>query len=129
MSHNPGFFPYMRQSTRTGYATALLATSGVLLLGRVLSSSLGSYVLFIAAFPAVAFSAWSCGVLPSIVSALISALAIQRWFIASSHQMSVAQQIVGLVLFLVATAAIIALGESIAERTSSYAVPKSNLKS
>src|SRR5262249_55545045 len=110
MFHDNGFFAYIRQSSRTRHAAALLATSGMLLLGRVLSASLGSYVLFIAAFPAIAFSAWSFGMLPSIVSALISALAIQRWFIASSHQMSVAQKIVGLVLFLVATAAIIALG-------------------
>src|SRR5262249_4750527 len=68
---------------------------------------------FVAVFPAVAFSAWCCGALPSVASAVLSTLAIQRWFFASPSRpsMSVAQQVVGLVLFLLATAAIIALGD------------------
>src|SRR5215469_18854047 len=111
MLHNHSFSAYIRQSARTRYAAALLATLGALLLGRVLSLSLGSYVVFVAVFPAVAFSAWSCGVLPSIVSALVSTVAIQRWFFASSYPMSVVQQVVELVPFLLATAAMIALGE------------------
>jgi signal transduction histidine kinase len=111
MPHNHSFFAYIRHSARTRYAAALLATFGALLLGRVLSASLGSYVVFVTAFPAISFSAWSCGLLPSILSACISTLAIQRWFFSSSYPVSVAQQVVGLALLLVAAAAIIALGE------------------
>jgi signal transduction histidine kinase len=111
MPHNHSFFAYIRHSARTRYAAALLATFGALLLGRVLSASLGSYVVFVTAFPAISFSAWSCGLLPSILSACTSTLAIQRWFFSSSYPVSVAQQVVGLALLLVAAAAIIALGE------------------
>src|SRR5690349_3998577 len=113
MPHNHSFSAYIRQSATTQYIAALLATSGALLSGRVLSASLGSYVLLIAVFPALAFSAWSCGAMPSVASAVLATLAIQRWFFAfASHPpMSVAHQVIGLTLFLLATAAIIALGE------------------
>jgi len=113
MPHNHSFSAYIRQSATTRYIAALLATSGALLLGRVLSANLGSYVLLIAVFPALAFSAWSCGAMPSVASAVLATLAIQRWFFASAWHppMSVAHQVIGLTLFLLATAAIIALGE------------------
>jgi signal transduction histidine kinase len=113
MPHNHSFSGYIRQTAGTRFAAALLTTCGALLLGRVLSANLGSYVLLVAAFPAVAFSAWCCGALPSVASAAVSTLAIQRWFFGSiSHPlMSVIQQVIGLALFILATATIIVLGE------------------
>lgn len=107
------FFSALEQNARARYIAALLATVVALAFGRVLSLALGSYVFFVAAFPVIAFSAWYCGVVPSIASAIVSTLAIQRWFFASTSPspMPVAQQVIGLILLLVATGAIIALGE------------------
>jgi glucose-6-phosphate-specific signal transduction histidine kinase len=129
MPQNHSFFAYIRQSARARYAAALLATFGALLLGRVLSASLGSYVVFVTAFPAIAFSAWSCGLLPSILSACISTLAIQRWFFSSSHPVSVAQQVVGLALYLMRQLPLLRSAKSGAGRTKTYVMPSSNWKS
>jgi len=75
---------WVRQNSLIRYAIALLATMGALLVGRALSPVLGNYVLYIAAFPAIAFSDWYCGLRPSIASAVLALLGIKYWFFASA---------------------------------------------
>lgn len=113
MAHNSLFSLPHKQNVTIRYVAALLAAIVALTLGRVLSPTLGSYILFIAVFPAIAFSAWWCGVLPSVASVVVAALAIQRWFFASTFlaPISAERQVIGLIFFLAATAAIIWLGE------------------
>ncbi len=105
---------WVRQNPLIRYAIALLATTGALLIGQELSPVLGNCALYIAAFPAIAFSDWYCGLQPSVASAVLALLGIKYWFLASAPlaATSTARQAIGLTLFLLAAAAIIAMGET-----------------
>src|SRR5271167_1102762 len=64
----------------TRYAFAILAGLAGLLLRQTLSPWLGTNNPYHVAWAAVAFSAWYCGVGPSIIAMLISALGVWYWF-------------------------------------------------
>src|SRR5581483_2010445 len=59
----------------TGYGLALLATFAAVLIRRALDPVLGNSVPYISVFPAVIFSAWYCGIGPSLMSAAIALVA------------------------------------------------------
>jgi PAS domain S-box-containing protein len=67
-----------------------------------------------AAWLAVVFSAWYCGLGPSIVTAVIEVLGVWYWFVPAIHGFSGIDRyrIFGLIGFLVFSGGIIALGES-----------------
>lgn len=75
------------------------------------------------AWLAVVFSAWYCGMGPSIVTAFIEVLGVWYWFVPAIHSFSGVDRsrIFGLLGFLVFSAGIIALGESNRRGTSSRA--------
>jgi signal transduction histidine kinase len=96
------------------YASALLATGIALLIRLILSPVLDGYLPYVTLFAAVAFSAWFCGVWPSILSLLVAAIGARYWLIHPTHSFSLPDfpQSLGLAAFLVSAGLIVALGEA-----------------
>jgi len=105
-----------RVSERSGkrYALALLATLVALLARLVLHPILGNSIPYIALVPAVAFSAWYCGVGPSIFSVLLALAGARYWFLVPVHSFGIVDraQAVGILAFVSASGILIALGEA-----------------
>jgi PAS domain S-box-containing protein len=96
------------------YILGILAGVGSLLLRDFLSPFLGERNPYHTAWLAVVFSAWYCGLGPSIVTVIIGAAGIWYWFLPPIHQLNgkAVPEISGLIGFLVFSAVIISLGES-----------------
>jgi signal transduction histidine kinase len=96
------------------YGVALLATAAALAARRGLTPFLGDYVPFVTLFPAIAFSAWYCGIGPSILSVLISLAGAQYWFATPFHSLRPGNttQFVGILAFLATCAIIVAMGNA-----------------
>jgi signal transduction histidine kinase len=96
------------------YAVAVAAVLTVLLFCRELNRFIADYVPYVLLFPAIAFSAWYCGVGPSIPAIAVSLLGLRHWFIPPIHSFSVpsATQSLGLLAFLFASSIVVAMGEA-----------------
>jgi len=97
------------------YGLAILAAIVALLIRRWLDPLLGSHALYVAAWPAVVFSAWYCGVGPSIASILIALLGTWYFFIPIFNSLTLEEPktaLSGMVLFLLLSTFIVALGEA-----------------
>jgi signal transduction histidine kinase len=100
------------KNTPARHALALLATGIALLTAHVLPSfprDLAPYI--ITAFPAIGFTAWCCGLGPSLLAvALLSAM---YWSVGSVHSFSMSgiEQALDFVPLLLACGVIIAVGE------------------
>jgi signal transduction histidine kinase len=107
------FLARIFENTLTRYTTALAAILVALLIRGVLSPFLGDYAPFVTLFPAVALAAWFCGIGASILSVVVALLAARFWFVQPAHSLSVPDtpQLVGIVVFLFASAVIVAMGE------------------
>jgi signal transduction histidine kinase len=97
----------------TLYALAFLATLLAGLIRRPLNPLLGDYAAYVTFFPAVAFSAWYCGLGPSIMSVVLTLLSARYWLIppADRFQIPSAAHLIGMLVFLFASGVIVALGE------------------
>jgi len=96
------------------YSVAIIAPAIALYLRYLLTPLLGSHNDYHTMWLAVVFSAWYCGLGPSIVTALLGTLGVWYWFLPVSHS-GIPQNrgdVYGMVGFLVFSFAIIALGES-----------------
>jgi signal transduction histidine kinase len=102
------------RNTATRYAIALLATLVALLAHLALSPFLGDYLPYVTLFPAVACSAWYCGIGPSILSVVLALVGAQYWLIPPLHSLRVVDraQFAGILGFLVASSVIVAMGEA-----------------
>jgi PAS domain S-box-containing protein len=104
-----------KKSTAARYTFAVLTAVLALLLRQAISPLLGANNPFFTVWAAVVFSAWYCGLGPSIVTTLISALGVWYWFLPPLHsfrQQDPKTQISGLLGFGVLSGFIIALGEA-----------------
>lgn len=101
-------------STVARYILGILAGVGSLVLRDFLSPFFGQHNPYHTVWLAVVFSAWYCGLGPSIVTVIIGATGIWYWFLPPIHQLNgkAVPEISGLLGFLVFSAVIIALGES-----------------
>ena len=108
-----GFFSAF-QKTAAPYAVAVLATGVALLVHWPLSAFLGDSLPYITLFPAVAFSAWYCGIGPSIATTLLCVAGAKFWFIAPTHSFRIldAPELVGMLAFLVSSAVIVAIAHA-----------------
>src|SRR6202167_5753690 len=94
-----------------GVITALIA----LLLRHLLSPLLGMENPYLTAWAAVVFSAWYCGIGPSVVCLVISIVGIWYWFLPVFHSFRFQDpkgEISGMVLFSLLSGLIVALGEA-----------------
>jgi len=98
----------------TRYAQAIIASIAAIYLRYLLLPLLGEANPYHTVWLAVVFSAWYCGLGPSIASTLISSLGVWYWFLPPAHSFAIKDrtQVFGLVGFLCFSACIIALGES-----------------
>jgi signal transduction histidine kinase len=96
------------------YAAAILATAMTLLLRWALNPILGAYIPYILLCPAVAFSAWYCGIGPSLLSVVLASVGAQYWIVPPLYSLRILNeaQAVGILAFLCVSAAIIAMGEA-----------------
>jgi len=96
------------------YAAAILATVTMLLVRWALNPILGDYMPYILLCPAVAFSAWYCGIGPSLLSIVLAVAGAQYWIIPPIYSLQILSkaQAVGIVTFLCVSAALVAMGEA-----------------
>jgi PAS domain S-box-containing protein len=97
------------------YASGVLAALVALLLRQMLSPWLGTDSPYHTLWAAVVFSAWYCGVGPSVVTTLISFLGVWYWFLPPSQSFMLQHRrtdVSGMVTFLALSGFIIALGEA-----------------
>ena len=96
------------------YVLAIVAAVLGLLLRAALAPLLGSNNPYHAAWLAVVFASWYCGVGPSVVNVLVSVLGVSYWFVPHTHSFSLEDPsaISGIAGFLIFSSCIIALGET-----------------
>jgi signal transduction histidine kinase len=118
------------QITATRYVLAILATLLAVLLRAGLNPVLGTYVPYITFFPAVAFSAWYCGIAPAALATILAELAAQYWFVPPTHSMRVAgtEQFVGILAFLLVSGIIIAISETHRHREHALRIARGELE-
>jgi signal transduction histidine kinase len=97
------------------YAIASAAAIIALLLRQLFFPFLGASNPYHTVWPAVVFSAWYCGLGPSVVTALLSVVGVWYWFLPPFGSFALQDPksaIAGMLGFLVFSAFIIALGET-----------------
>jgi K+-sensing histidine kinase KdpD len=96
------------------YVLAALATIAALLLRRLLHPLLGNDNPYHALWLAVVFSAWFCGIGPSLASVVIGVVGTWYWFLPPYRSFAGKNytEMFGMLGFLVFSAVIVALGES-----------------
>jgi signal transduction histidine kinase len=96
------------------YINALLAVAAALLFCRALNPLLGDSVPYVILFPAVAFSAWYCGVGPSVICVLAALVGAKYWFIPPVHSFRLPTwaDLIGMLAFLSVSAFVVAMGEA-----------------
>ena len=96
------------------YGLAALAVVAALFLRRMLDPLLGGQDPYHTIWLAIVFSAWYCGIGPSIVAVLTAVLGIWYWFLPPYHSLAPKSQadIFGVLTFLAFSAVMVGLGES-----------------
>jgi K+-sensing histidine kinase KdpD len=96
------------------YALAILATALSLAVRTVLDPILGNYGLYLAIFPAVIFSAWYCGLWPSVVSTALAFIGETYWFVEPRRSMSISDTafVISAFVYLLAALCLIWFAES-----------------
>lgn len=103
-----------RFTTARRYFLAGLAAVVALLLRRMFAPLLGTTNPYFTVWAALVFSAWYCGVGPSVVATIVSSVGVWYLFLPPEHSFRLEDpknQITGMVGFAVVSAFIIALGE------------------
>jgi PAS domain S-box-containing protein len=104
----------MRSSSAFRYTLAAVVALAALFLRDLLTPLLGNHDAYHTVWLAVVFSAWYCGLGPSILTALFSALGVWYWFLQPTHSWIARDRadLYGMLGFVLFSGAIIALGES-----------------
>ena len=101
--------------TMRRYGAATLAAIAALLLRSLLAPVLGYQNPYHTAWAAVVFSAWYCGVGPSVLTILVDLIGIWYWFLPPSRSFALADpraDIAGMLGFVIFSGFIAAFGES-----------------
>jgi signal transduction histidine kinase len=108
------FLARVRRNNLRRYVLALAAVAAAFLVNSALHPLVGDRVGYVLLFPAVAFSAWYCGIGPSIVAILLALLGTTYGFIPpiQPSRLFTLTEIVRALVFVICSAAIIAMGES-----------------
>ena len=96
------------------YAVGVLAALVALFLRRLLNPLLGADNPYHTAWLAVVFSAWFCGVGPSIASVIVSVIGVWYWFLPPVYSFTgkTETQVFGVIGFFSVSFVIILMGES-----------------
>ena len=98
-----------------GMGRALLAATAALFLRGLLAPVFGEQNPYHTAWASVVFSAWYCGVGPSILAVLVNLLGIWYWFLPPTASWNLANpsaDIAGMVGFLIFSGVIVFFGEA-----------------
>src|SRR5580704_4408614 len=95
------------------YGAALAATAMALMARRALDPLLGDSLPYVTLFPAVAFSAWLCGVGPSLLAVFAGLLGARYWFQEPQHALSIpgTPQAAGMAVYALTCGVVAAIGE------------------
>lgn len=104
----------LQASKLTRYAIALLAMAVALALRSIFQPILGGSMHYVSISAATVFAAWYCGLWPAVISTILGVAGANLLFVAPDLPLGqyTEREIVGEALFVVFSAAIIALGES-----------------
>ncbi len=96
------------------YALAALAAIAALALRYLLDPLLGEKNPFHTLWLAIVFTAWYCGIGPSILASVIGLIGLKYWFLPPYHSLGTSdpQEVFGMLGFLVFSGVIAGLGES-----------------
>lgn len=110
-----GPFRYMQKSAIGRYGMAVLATLAALILRELLRPLLGNTNPYHTIWAVIVFSAWYCGIGPSIVASLFGALGVWYLFLPPYHSFALQNRsdVFGTVDFLLLSGFIMALGKAI----------------
>ncbi len=114
MGTSPSFLTRILGSKVRRYFLALAAVAAAFLVNSALHPLVGDRAGYVLLFPAVAFSAWYCGIGPSIVATLLALVGSTYGFTPPIQPFRVftAAEFVRALVFLCSSAAIVAMGES-----------------
>jgi signal transduction histidine kinase len=114
MGTNPSFLARISGSNFRRYLLALAAVAAAFLVNSALHPLVGDRTGYVLLFPAVAFSAWYCGIGPSIIAALLALVGSTYGFIPTIQPFRVftVVEFVRALVFLCSSAAIVAMGEA-----------------
>lgn len=97
------------------YGIALLAAFLALVARKVLSPALGEQNPYHVAWPMVVFTAWYCGMGPTVLAVVVELAGIWYWFLLPFHSIQLQDprpDVAGMLWFTIFSACIIALGEA-----------------
>src|ERR1700730_7247761 len=102
------------ESTFLRYALAVVAVVIALLLSTVLNAWAGDRLVYILILPAIAFSAWYCGIGPSLVATVLALVGAMYGPITSVHSFSVPTlaELFLILAFLFSSAVVMVMAES-----------------
>ena len=114
MAANDSLSLLTRSNALVRYAAALLALLIAFACSRILGPLLGGFVAYGLGFFALAFTAWYCGVGPSVAVVVLLLTAPKLWLSApaDSFRTTAPSSFPGLLALVVVSAAIVAMGET-----------------
>jgi signal transduction histidine kinase len=118
------------ENTFARYAVALGATALALLIRWALNPVLGNSVPYAILFPAIAFSAYFCGVGPSVVAIILCLSATRFWFVSPMHSFRNPElaQLIGGLAFLLASGIAVSIGELSRRKTEVFRLAQRELE-
>lgn len=113
MANHASLSARIQTNSLTRYGAALVETAGALLIARSLSPLMGEGSFYVAAYPAIAVSAWYCGLGPSVAATVLTLVGLKYWFMTPAHTFATTtfKEAFGITMFLAAAALIVAVGE------------------
>ena len=114
MGTSPSFLTRLLRSVLRRYGLALAAVAAAFLANSALHPLVGDRVGYVLLFPAVAFSAWYCGIGPSVVATILALLGASYGFVPpiQPYRIFTAAELVHALVFLSSCALTVAMGES-----------------
>ena len=114
MPTNPSFLSRIFGSKFRLYALAVAAVVAAFLLNSALHPLVGDRVGYVLLFPAVAYAAWFCGIGPSTVATILALVGTTYGFVPpiQPSRIFTLAEVVRSLVFLVCSAAIVAMGEA-----------------
>lgn len=114
------------------YGIALLAAVLALALRKALDPLLGNALPYFTVWAAVVFSSWYCGLVPSILTTLVSCLGVWWFFLPHLHSVIVRGfklEVTGIACFLCLSGFIVALGETNRRSIAKRMIAETELRS
>jgi signal transduction histidine kinase len=114
MATHTSFSARVSNSVALRYAVAIVPVLIAYALCSVLNPYVGNSVSYASLLPAIAFSAWYCGVGPSIIAIVLAVVGLTVGFVPKAHAFHApsGSEWVGILAFLLASAIFVFMGES-----------------